>query len=60
MKGTFYEADLQKVPVSNDALFHIEKALKRKKDPVLVKWKGWPDKYNSWISSQDVTLLKKS
>ena len=60
MKGTFYEADLQNVHVSNDALFRIEKVLKRKKDPVLVKWKGWPDKYNSWISSQDVTLLKKS
>ena len=40
----FYEADLQKVHVSDDALFRIEKVLKRQKDHVLVKWKGWPDK----------------
>jgi len=59
VKGTFYEADLQKVHVSEDALFRIEKVLKRKKDLMLVKWKGWPEKYNSWIANQDVTLLKK-
>jgi len=59
VKGTFYEADLQKVHVTDDALFRIEKVLKRQKDRVLVKWKGWPDQYNSWISNQDVTLLKK-
>ena len=47
VKGTFYEADLQNVYVSDDALFRIEKVLKRQKDRVLVKWKGWPDKYNS-------------
>ena len=29
VKGTFYEADLQKVHESDDALFHIEKVLKR-------------------------------
>jgi len=45
--------------VSDDALFLIEKVLKRQKERVLVKWKGWPDKYNSWIASQDVTTLKK-
>ena len=30
VKGTFYEADLQKVHVSDDALFRIEKVLKSK------------------------------
>ena len=59
VKGTFYEVDLQKVHVSNQAMFRIEKVLKRQKGQVLVKWKGWPDKYNSWIASQDVTWLKK-
>ena len=57
VKGIFYEVDLQKVHVSNQALFRIEKVLKRRKDRLLVKWKGWPDKYNSWIASQDVTPL---
>ena len=59
MKGTFYEADLQKVHVSDEALFRIEKILKRQKDRLLVQWKGWPDKYNSWIAHRDVTTLKK-
>ena len=59
VKGTFYNADLQKVHVSDEALFRIEKVLKRQKGQVLVKWKGWPDKYNSWIASQDVTPLQK-
>ena len=59
VKGTFYEVDLQRVHVTDQALFRIEKVLKRPKDRMLVKWKGWPDKYNSWIASQDVTTLKK-
>ena len=33
-------------------------ALKRQKDRWLVKWKGWPDKYNSWIARGDVTSLR--
>ena len=59
VKGAFYEADLQKVHVSDEALFRLEKVLKRQKDRMLVKWKGWPDNYNIWTTNQDVTLLKK-
>ena len=47
MEGMFYEQDLQKVHVSGDTLFWIEKVLQRKKGQLLVKSKGWPDKYNS-------------
>ena len=50
VKGTFYEEDLQRVRVSDESLFRIEKVLKRKKDAVLVRWKGWPAKYDSWIA----------
>lgn len=50
IEGTFYEQDLQKVHVSDDdSLFRIEKILKRTKDKVIVQWKGWTDKYNSWV-----------
>ena len=56
VQGTFYEEDLQKVHVSD--VFHIEKVLKRQKDRWLVKWKGWPDKYNSWIARGAVTSLQ--
>ena len=56
VQGTFYDANLQKVHVSD--VFRIEKVLKRQKDRWLVKWKGWPDKYNSWIARGDVTSLR--
>ena len=59
VEGTFYDADLQKVHVSDQALFRIKKVLKHQKDRWLVKWKGWLDKYNSWIARGDVTSLRQ-
>ena len=55
IKGTFYEPDVQKVQVSDDSLFRVEKVLKRKGRQVLVRWKGWPAKYDSWIPAQHGT-----
>ena len=52
--GTFYTQDLQRVRVSDDALFRVEKVLKRKGTKLLVRWKGWPNKYDSWIDKKDV------
>ena len=57
IKGTFYEQDVQKVEVPDNALFRIDKVLKRAKDKVLVAWKGWPSKYNSWVLKSDVQTL---
>ena len=44
IKGTFYAEDLQKVSVSDDDLFRIESVVRRSKDRLLVRWKGWPSK----------------
>ena len=55
MGGTYYEEDLQKVRVAD--VFRVEKVLKREKNRLLVKWKGWPEKYNSWVSTKDVKKL---
>ena len=57
LEGTFYEQDLQKVYMSGDSLFRIDKVLKRQKGQALIKWKGWPDKYNSWIDAKTVKKL---
>ena len=55
IKGTFYEPDVQKAQGSDDSLFRVEKVLKRKGRNVLVRWKGWPAKYDSWIPAQHGT-----
>ena len=48
IKGTFYEHELQKV-TSLPKVYDIEKILEEKGKRVLVKWKGYPDKFNRWI-----------
>ena len=49
--GGFYEKELQLVQKSKE--YRIEKILRQKrinhKDLFLVKWKGWPDTFNSWV-----------
>ena len=42
----FYEKELQK---TSQKEFRIEKVLKRKGDKLYVKWKGYDDRFNSWI-----------
>ena len=57
VKGTFYEQDMQKVDVPDDALFRVEKVLQRRRQEVKVRWKGWPQKYDSWIPKSSLTSL---
>jgi hypothetical protein len=51
--GYFYERELQKVYLDEAPYFKIEKVLReRRKRGVteyFVKFKNWPDKYNSWV-----------
>ena len=60
LDGTFYEAELQKV-IKEDAVYRVEKVLrKRKRKGVVeyfVKWKGYPDKFNSWVAETDILKL---
>ena len=59
IKGTFYNQQLQKVNVSDQDNFKIEKILKRRKingkKQVFVKWLHWPRKFNQWIDEVAVT-----
>ena len=34
--------------------FRIEKVLKRKGDKLYVKWKGYNNRFNSWIDKKDL------
>ncbi len=57
IEGSFYDWELQKI-VKSDDVFVIEKILAtRKKGRVneyFVKWRGYPDKFNSWIKESDL------
>jgi transposase InsO family protein len=46
LEGSFYEEELQKI--KEPTIFRVEKVLKRRKNKIFVKWKHWPDKFNSW------------
>ena len=54
IKGSFYEPELQK---TKQQVFRIEKIIKKGKDKSLVKWKGYSDKFNSWVDNKDIVNL---
>ena len=58
IKGGFYEKELQRVKEQDE--YRIEKVLRTKKVKggktlYLVKWKGWSEKFNSWV--EDIRAL---
>ena len=52
--GTFYEPELQR---TGQQVFRIEKVIEKRKDKSLVKWKGYSDKFNSWVNNKDIVNL---
>lgn len=56
IEGIFYEKELQKVLIDKETVFPIDKILKTKRVgrslKLFVKWRGYPDKFNSWINSK--------
>ena len=60
LKGSFYSQEL--VKTSKPKLYEIERILQskstKKGTQYLVKWKFYPDKFNSWINSKDVNVYK--
>lgn len=57
LQGTFYEKELQKV-IKHDDNYEIEKVLKKrgkgKHVQYLVKWLGYPNKFNSWVTASQI------
>lgn len=54
LKGRFYSEELMKTKYPHDYL--IEKVLKRKGDKVYVKWLGFDNSHNSWVSKSDLVV----
>ena len=52
--GSFYEQELQK---TTQEIFRIDEVIFRDKKRALVKWSGYPDKFNSWISLSELNKL---
>jgi transposase InsO family protein len=54
IKGKFYELEIQPV-VKTDDTFIVERVLKTRKrqgkTEYLVKWRNYPDKFNSWVNN---------
>ena len=57
IKGRFYVPELQLI-VKEDDVYDVEKVLKTRRRNVkveyYVKWRGYPDKLNSWTDSCSV------
>ena len=54
IEGTFYEPELQK---TKQQIYRIEKIIKKEKGRSFVKWKGYSDKFNSWVDNKDLIDL---
>ena len=52
--GSFYEKELQK---SSPKGFRIEKVVKRKGDKLYAKFKGYNNRFNSWINKKDLICV---
>ena len=53
VEGSFYEKELQ---LAKQQTFRIEKVVRRdnKEKKALLKWKGYSDKFNSWVDFKDL------
>ena len=51
IKGSFYEKELQK---TDQKEFKIEKVIKKKRNKLLVKLKGYDNSFNNWIDKKDI------
>ena len=58
VKGTFYPEELQSVNYDFPKEFVIEKILNSRKrkgvNESLIKWRGYPERFNSWLAEGDL------
>ena len=60
LKGTFYDMELQKL-IKQDDVYEVEKVLKKRgrgnNVQYLVKWAGYPNKFNSWVRASEIKKI---
>jgi len=54
IQGTFYEQELQK---TSQEVFIIEKVVKKGQTKSLVKWRGYPESFNSWVDNKELIKI---
>ena len=54
IQETFYGQELQK---TSQEVFRIEKIVKKEKTRSFVKWKGYPESFNSWVDNKELIKL---
>lgn len=54
IKGSFYEQEMLR---AKQDVFRIEKVIRKSKGKALVKWSGYPEKFNSWIDESELQGL---
>lgn len=59
--GTFYASELQKVTYLPSTKYKIDKIIRSRRigsrKEVLVKWQGYPNKFNSWIPASSLEKI---
>lgn len=60
--GTFYTQELQKIIIGENKTYKVERILSSKKQGkknfLLVKWVGWPDKFNTWLLKENLVDIQ--
>lgn len=64
VNSTFYEQELQRISQKgDDVLWVIEKIIRKRKKAgkvqYLVKFDGWPTKFNSWVDQTAVEDIQQ-
>jgi hypothetical protein len=60
VQGTFYQLELNRVKVTEQTVYRIEKVIHRRRNDVFIKWMGWSSKFNSWIPTSSLKDYKRS
>ena len=59
IESFFYGLEFQLANLDENTIYKIEKIKSRRKrtgiNEVLVKWKGWPKKFNSWMPESNIS-----